>query len=114
MNKEVAFSTMVENIPDTARSSPALYGYFDKLFPGKVGAELANQITSHKSLQGGRPFKSLGSLIQAGWLIMSLNSNHFKGAGQWNHLSLLTQTTSKGLVLHLTQITSRGPANQIA
>eukprot|EP00904_Undaria_pinnatifida_P004555 jgi/Undpi1/140/HiC_scaffold_1.g00139.m1 len=36
MNKEVAFSTMVENIPDTARSSPALYGYFDKLFPGKV------------------------------------------------------------------------------
>lgn len=47
MNKEVAFSTMVENIPDTARSSPALYGYFDKLFPGKVGTELADRIDSH-------------------------------------------------------------------
>ncbi|CAN0287028.1 unnamed protein product [Ectocarpus sp. 12 AP-2014] len=36
MNKEVAFSTMVENIPEDKRSSPALYGYFDNLFPGKV------------------------------------------------------------------------------
>ncbi|CBJ31516.1 early-response-to-dehydration protein [Ectocarpus siliculosus] len=36
MNKEVAFSTMVENIPEDKRSSPALYGYFDHLFPGKV------------------------------------------------------------------------------
>lgn len=36
MNKEVAYSTMVENIPTDKRSSPALYGYFDNLFPGKV------------------------------------------------------------------------------
>ncbi|CAM9836918.1 unnamed protein product, partial [Scytosiphon promiscuus] len=36
MNKEVAFATMVENIPKERRSSPALYGYFDNLFPGKV------------------------------------------------------------------------------
>lgn len=36
MNKEVAYSTMVENIPKEKRSSPALYGYFDNLFPGKV------------------------------------------------------------------------------
>lgn len=36
MNKEVAFSTMVENIPEDKCSSPALYGYFDNLFPGKV------------------------------------------------------------------------------
>ena len=55
MNKEVAFSTMVENIPDTARSSPALYGYFDKLFPGKVGTEVANQIDSHKPTATRRP-----------------------------------------------------------
>lgn len=38
MNKEVAFATMVENIPQERRSSPALYGYFDNLFPGKVRA----------------------------------------------------------------------------
>ncbi|CAM9695964.1 unnamed protein product, partial [Sphacelaria rigidula] len=36
MNKEVAYSAVVENIPVDKRSSPALYGYFDNLFPGKV------------------------------------------------------------------------------
>ncbi|CAN0322366.1 unnamed protein product [Pylaiella littoralis] len=36
MDKEVAFSAMIENIPQDKRSSPALYGYFDNLFPGKV------------------------------------------------------------------------------
>lgn len=40
MNKEVAYSTMVENIPQDKRSSPALYGYFDNLFPGKVQYKL--------------------------------------------------------------------------
>lgn len=36
MNAEVAYAVMVENIPEDKRSSPALYGYFDHLFPGKV------------------------------------------------------------------------------
>lgn len=91
MNKEVAFSTMVENIPDTARSSPALYGYFDKLFPGKVG------------------------LV---WPIKSLLANYDKGAGQsycftrtlsrgTGQSNYLTQTNFNGTVqsTHLTQIT---------
>lgn len=36
MNREVAYAAVVENIPVDKRSSPALYGYFDNLFPGKV------------------------------------------------------------------------------
>lgn len=36
MNREVGYSAIVENIPVDKRSSPALYGYFDNLFPGKV------------------------------------------------------------------------------
>ncbi|CAM9780654.1 unnamed protein product [Ascophyllum nodosum] len=36
MDPEVSYAVLVENIPDAQRSSPALYGYFDALFPGKV------------------------------------------------------------------------------
>lgn len=36
MNKEVAYTVLVENVPRDERSSPALYRYFDYLFPGKV------------------------------------------------------------------------------
>ena len=44
MNKEVAYSTMVENIPQEKRSSPALYGYFDNLFPGKVNSSSSSVV----------------------------------------------------------------------
>lgn len=52
MNAEVAYAVMVENIPEDKRSSPALYGYFDHLFPGKVGdADHLDQIVwSNRSL----------------------------------------------------------------
>lgn len=36
MDREVSYAALVENIPEDKRSSPALYGYFDQLFPGKV------------------------------------------------------------------------------
>lgn len=47
MDKEVAYTAMVEYIPTDKRSSPALYEYFDNLFPGKVTTSCSCLLTCY-------------------------------------------------------------------